>query len=162
MYKNGHFPSGMQFFVLFWIVVRGATQGVGSVKKLTLPKRNASYCVNLDCRLSHKVSVEAVAAHPAASGSEAAARAAAAVGRNQSKLESRTGIHVIRRIWAGVKPVKKTKTKNKGGRPSLTMNPKLRPLIHAFLMRHSKETSCFCRTKLRDQKARSHIFLTNC
>ena len=55
-----------------------------------------------------------------------------------------------------IRPWKKLHPMGKGCQLGFALNPKLRAQVHTFLMRHSKKTSRFCRTKQRDQKVHSH------
>ena len=124
------------YSIACWGVVSGATQSVERIENISAQP--------------------AVAGQPTASGSEAAACTAVAVGWSQSKLQSQKCIHASRRIWTGIRPWKKSHPMGKGCQPGFALNPKLRAQVHTFLMRHSKETSRFCRTKQRDQKVHSH------
>ena len=105
--------------------------------------------------------LQEVLANPEQTGRSALARAAESAGAGRRSLHhAGAGLRISGKFWRRAVLHPQRVQKQQGGRPMVVNNPVLRPLVKEFLVKHSKETSRFCRTKAVHRKAaRAHMVI---
>ena len=98
--------------------------------------------------------LEEASQHPGQTAHSAVARAAIKANVPQNILRKRYNNRVSPNFGrAATLCLRKVLRQDTGGRPRKVDNAALTSLVRGFLLRHSKETSRFCRTKKKHQKA---------
>jgi hypothetical protein len=93
--------------------------------------------------------------HPEQTGRSAISRAAASSGAARTSLRpgAGPGVRISSSFWERVRRNPQRTQKQKCGRKNVADRPELIVLVWEFLMRHSKDTARFCRTRAERQEA---------
>ncbi len=93
--------------------------------------------------------------HPEQTARSAVARVASSSGtaRTSLRLGAGPGVRISASFWERARRNPQRTQQQKGGRRRVMDRPELITFVREFLMRRSKETSRFCRTKAKHRKA---------
>ena len=97
--------------------------------------------------------LQEAASHPNQTARSAVARAADAAGQSLNSVSKRLGLRISGRFLSRAKERPQGSQRQQGGRKKVISCAEVTASVRELLMKHSKETSRYCRTKARHQKA---------